>query len=241
MEAAKRRSTPSKSMQQRNLLIIGIIAAIAVIAAVAIIVVSSQGGLSISDTDYADIPQERLPDGGFVIGNPDAPVTVVEFADFACPHCQEYAPTMHQFVQEYVLTGQARFEYRMFISGADPINGTYTAQLAECADDLKPGSFWQAHDILFELGSRGRFNQTTARTLSDRIGLTYSDLLSCAGDASQYETDVQLGRTLNVQSTPTIMIRLDDNRPQYINAGGREWDRGPVPYEILQAVVASSQ
>lgn len=241
MDALKQRSTSSKPMQQRNMLLIGIIAVIAVVAAIVIILLSSQGGLSSAQINYTDIQYERLPDGGFVLGDPDASVTVVEFADFACPHCQEYAPTMHQFVENYVLTGQARFEYRMFISGADPINGRYTAQLAECADTLQPGSFWQAHDILFELGNRGRFNQTTARTLADRMGLTYSDLLSCAGDASQFETDVQFGRNLNVQSTPTIMVRINGGTPQFISAGGREWNRGPVPYELLQAVVESGQ
>jgi protein-disulfide isomerase len=38
---------------------------------------------------FARLPQTRTADGGFVVGAADAPITIVEFADYACPHCQE--------------------------------------------------------------------------------------------------------------------------------------------------------
>lgn len=238
---AKRTQRTSNASQQRTILIIGVIAVVAVIVAIVAIVISNNSIPTASTQAYSDLPKSRLPDGGFVIGDPDAPVTVVEFADFACPHCQDYSRDISKFVEEYVITGKARFEYRMFISAADPTYGPYTAQLAECADTLQPGTFWQAHDVLFELGSRARFNETTARTLSERVGVNYSSLLSCAQNASQYSKDMQLGSSLNVQSTPTIMIRLGNTEPQFIRSGGQTWNRGPVPYELLAAVVESNQ
>ena len=58
---------------------------------------------------FADIPQSRTEDGAFVLGDPDAPVTIVEFADFMCPHCQAYQTTVNRFIEQYVATGQAKF------------------------------------------------------------------------------------------------------------------------------------
>jgi protein-disulfide isomerase len=218
--------------QQRTILIVGIIAVIAVIIAVIAIVISNNGAPTASGTSYSTVPQERLDDGGFVLGNPEAPVTIVEFADFACPHCQAYFSTTQRFIDEFVVTGKARFEYRMFISGADPVHGTYTAQLAECAGTMQDGGFWTAHDILFELGNRGRFNTTTARTLADRMGLSYSDLLSCAQDAKQYTVDMNLGEQLGVRGTPTVMVRINDEMPQVLPNES---------FESLKAIVESVQ
>jgi protein-disulfide isomerase len=242
MDATKNQRTRAVSPnQQRNMLIMGaVIAAAAVIALIAIII-SSNNRVTGRAEGYDTIPQSRTSDGAFVLGDPEAPITIVEFADFACPHCQDYSTTIHQFIDDYVVTGQAKLEYRMFISGADPTYGPYAAQLAECAETLKPGSFWQAHDVLYELGSRGRFNSTTASTLADRVGLQYSALLSCAERASQHTTDVRVGSSLNVQSTPTIMYRIGDSRPQFVNVGGRVWDRGPVPYEVLSGLIETAQ
>src|SRR4051794_33993937 len=42
---------------------------------------------------YSDIPQSRTEDGAFVLGDPDAPITIIEFLDWGCPHCQAYKPT----------------------------------------------------------------------------------------------------------------------------------------------------
>lgn len=191
---------------------------------------------------YAGIPVARLSDGGFVLGEPDTLITLVEFGDFACPHCQAYHSTIKQFIEEFVVTGLARFEYRMFISGADPIYGQYTAQLAECADTLQSGAFWRAHDALFEWGNTiGRFNQTTARALADRLELDYGDLLACAGEADQWQIDVELGGSLGVQATPTIMYRLGEGEPQFISAHGQTFNRGPVPYEVLRVFVLENQ
>lgn len=241
MQQAKRTQRASSSNQQRTILIIGIIVVVAAIVAVVAIIISNNSIPTASSESYAEVPKSRTEDGGFVMGNPDAPITIIEFADFACPHCQEYAGDMAKFVQQYVIPGKAKFEYRMFISAADPIYGPRTAQLAECTDDLKPGTFFLAHDVLFELGSRARFNAETAKTLADRVGVNYSELLSCVQNANQFNKDMQLGSALGVQSTPTIMVRVGDSAPQFIHSGGQTWNRGAVPYELLVATVETYQ
>jgi protein-disulfide isomerase len=234
-------SKPQRSaLSQNSTLIIAVIAVVAVVVAVVAVLLLNNRPTT-STESYADIPHSRTSDGGFVLGDPEAPLTVIEFADFACPHCQDYHPTITQFIEENVRTGKAKFEYRMFISGADPVWGEYTAKLAECAAEQQDGGFWPAHSVLFEIGSRGRFNEQTARTLSDRLGLNYAELLNCAGEADQVNTDVQLGTSLGVASTPTIMVRLGDAAPQFITVNGGTYNRGPVPYDVLQGVVNNNQ
>lgn len=232
---------PSSSRRAVNPIVIAAIAVIAVTVALVAIIVSTNNTPAAALDAYDGIHFERLPDGGFVLGDPDAPITIVEFADFACPHCQDYNATIKRLVQSYVATGMARLEYRMFISAADPVYGPYTAQLAECADNQRAGAFWPAHDVLFELGSRARFNDTTARTLADRLGLNYSALLTCAGSASQYQTDIRVGQSMGIQSTPSVMVRLGNSEPQFIRAGEVVFNRGPVPFDLIQQVVLAAQ
>src|SRR5215207_4842489 len=51
--------------------------------------IEEAAGFRFSDV-LLELHRERLSDGGFIIGDPDAPITIVEFADWACPHCQDY-------------------------------------------------------------------------------------------------------------------------------------------------------
>src|SRR5215211_8687667 len=99
-----------KKKQQRTI-IIGVVV-VAVIAAVAL--VAASGAPTVSNIDFQALNPTRTDDGAFIIGNPDAPITVIEFADFGCPHCLEYKPTIEQFIRDYVVTDKARFEFRVF-------------------------------------------------------------------------------------------------------------------------------
>ena len=88
------------------------------------------------------------------------------------------------------------------------------ADLAECSDILRPGSFWDAHDKLFEMNSRTRFSNNTAKAFSEAMDLDYSKVLDCVNDdANQIETDVKLGESLSVSGTPTVFIKYGDNDP----------------------------
>lgn len=72
----------SNKNPQRNTLILAIIVGVAVIAAGAVILLTSNTQ-TVTTGSYEDIPFSRQPDGGFVLGHPDARVTIVEYADFA--------------------------------------------------------------------------------------------------------------------------------------------------------------
>jgi len=207
-----------KNSDKQTMMIIGGVIAAALVVAAIFIVVSSQSSFSSVSVDYSEIPQGRLADGGFVLGNPDAPVTIVAFEDFLCPHCQRYKSTTEQFIDQYVATGLARFEYR-FLPAVDRVYSPQSAKLAECSEILKPGSFWNAHDVLFDIASSSRFNNSSARTFADRMDIPYTDILECLPDANQVEVDTAFAQQIGASGTPTVMVRYGDSRPQFSQFG----------------------
>lgn len=71
----------------------------------------------------------RTKDGGYLMGNPAAKVSVVEFASFTCPHCRDFAEQSHADVEAMVDTGKMSFELRPYVR--DPVDMT-VALLAGC-------------------------------------------------------------------------------------------------------------
>ncbi len=210
----------TKSLKQRNLLIIVGVIVVAVVVALVVILLSSQSAVGELATDYSAISQERQDDGGFVLGSPDAPITVVAFEDFLCGHCQRYKEVVDKLIEDFVATGMARFEYRM-LPVVHPGYSRLAAQLTECANDLKPGAFWNAHDAMFQVASARSFSDSSSRTFADMMNLSYTDLLECAQDAAQVDKDILLANQLNVTGTPTVFVRYGDSFPQSSQFGPR--------------------
>lgn len=187
-----------------------------------------------------EIPQSRAEDGAFVLGDPDAPITVIEFADFLCPHCQNYEPVIQQVIETYVVTGMARFEYRFF-PAVDPTYSFVAARAAECVEILSPGSFWLGHDTLFEIASSERFGDSSLTRFADEMDISDSALRECIETAEQVDTDARLGLSLGVQGTPAIMVRHADGVERWIELDGVTYDRGTVPFEVIATVIEAAQ
>jgi hypothetical protein len=76
---------------------------------------------------------------------------------------------------------------------------------------LQAGSFWEARETMFRITSTSRFNQSSGREFAEAMGLSYSALLDCTGEANQYLTDVALANQFgeNVTGTPAVGWRLN--------------------------------
>ncbi|MFQ3565501.1 MAG: thioredoxin domain-containing protein [Aggregatilineales bacterium] len=223
--------------RQTQLILIGIVVVIALVAVVALIAVS---GRDIAPAvAYGELQQTRGDDGAFRLGNPDAPVTIIEFADFACPACQTYLSEIQRFKNEYVRTGRAQFEFRMFPTAGGALS-VFTGKVAECADQQQPGSFWRAYDLLYELAQTGRYTEDVGRTVAQELGLNYSQLLTCTNTAEQVNIDTNFGRNRGVTGTPAIMIRYNNGEATWIVHNGVTYNRGGVPFNILAAVVEAN-
>jgi protein-disulfide isomerase len=226
-------SRPAANPQQNRLIIMGIIG-VAIVAAVAFIIISLLPRSS--GIVYDTIPQSRLADGGFVLGDPETRVTIVEFADYYCPHCQDYKPVADRFIQEYVVTGRAQFEFRVLPTAG----GERTSQLgslAVCFDEQKAGSFWTAGEAFFNRISRGDRDSDLGRRVAEELGVDYATALNCTRDDTQMDIDLALAGRVGIQSTPSLRMRLDDGDLIPITFNGTTYDRGPAPFEALAGVV----
>jgi protein-disulfide isomerase len=182
------------------------------------------------NNDYGNVPQGRTVDGAFILGDPDAPITIIAFEDFLCPHCQEYEETtLSRFITEQVLTGHARFEYR-FMPAIDPTYSFLVANMVECSATLQSGSFWAAHDIMFQLATQRRFGADTSTLFADAMGFDETALLDCATSGDhQIDVDSAYGEDLGVRGTPTIFVRYGEGEPELLS---------PTPfYEELVALL----
>ena len=80
------------------------------------------------------------------VGNPNAPIVIVEYSDFQCESCRDFFnKTEQDLFRKYVETGIVRFVYRAF-GNTGPYSAT-AAQAAYCAEDQ--GKFWEMHDAIF--------------------------------------------------------------------------------------------
>jgi protein-disulfide isomerase len=222
--------------QQRQVIII--IAVVAVVAVVAVAAIALSGQVASSNINYSEIPQSRTGDGAFVLGDPNAPITIIEFADFGCPHCQSYHSTMTSFIEQFVTTGQAKFEYRSFPTAGGPLT-EFASKVQECADEQRPGAYWDAYKLYYDLALTARFNEDAHRTVANQLGLNYSDILQCTAEANQVRTDVNFGVQNGVSGTPAVMMRVGDGAAQWISYNGTTYNRGSVPLDVLTAVVNS--
>ena len=185
-----------------------LVLAVAAIAGIALLSwLATRGGRVTTLADVSPIENE-----GHVIGSPDAPVEVIEFADFECPACGTFANlTEPDMRARLVNTGQIRFRFMDFPLDIHP--NTRTAHLAAwCAGDQ--GKFWEMHDLIFQNQDRWatQVNRRPAafmETLARQAGLDMSAYGTCMDEqkfAPQIQANYNTAIARGVPSTPTFLI-----------------------------------
>lgn len=143
------------------------------------------------------------------LGNPDAPVTIVEFSDFQCPFCGRFfQAVLPQIIEKYVKTGKVKFVYRDFAFLGE--ESQWAAEAAECAHEQ--GKFWEYHDYLFnhqQGENQDAFSKANLKRFAEAVGLDMAMFNGCF-DSQKYQDEVRKdssdGRRLGVSGTPTNFI-----------------------------------
>ena len=148
------------------------------------------------------------------LGNPNAEITIVEFADFGCPYSRESSFTLRQIAQAN--PDRVRFIYRDFpLTEIHPI-AQKAAEAGECAQDQ--GRFWEYHDKLYQ----NQFDLSHERLydFAEQLGMNATQFRSCL-DSDRYRDEVindyQEGVEAGVRGTPTWFIngnRISGSIPQ---------------------------
>jgi protein-disulfide isomerase len=221
----KRRSRRQPARKRSGLstyvLIVGVV--IVALVAVALIVLLDQG----ADSSQAASDAVALEKS---YGADDAPVVVVEYADFQCPYCQQFAVGAGRRLKEdYTDQGQVRFVFRHFAFIGD--ESTWAAEASECANEQ--GHFWEYHDKLFEEQAgenQGAFGQDNLKRFAAELGLDSEQFDECL-DSGKYSSQVRdefgEAQRRRVNSTPSILVD-----GQLIQNGSS--------YQVLQAAVEAA-
>jgi protein-disulfide isomerase len=136
-------------------------------------------------------------------GNPDAPVTIVEFADFQCPYCQAVQQTLKEVMDKYkgkLLLGFRDFPLRQIHPQAQP-----AAEASRCAGDQ--GKFWEYHDLLYQ--NQARLDSNGLKEQARTAGLDPERFEACVASGKfkpAIESDLQSGSKFGVSATPTFYI-----------------------------------
>lgn len=145
-----------------------------------------------------------------VLGKDDAKVTIVEFADFRCPFCENFfTQTEPQIIQDYVNTGKAKLYFRQFAFLGDA--SVVAANAAECANEQ--GKFWDYYNYLYKNqpseSDTSMYNTDTLTQSASNLGMNGDQFRSCLTN-KKYNADVSKdmteGQTAGVSGTPTIFI-----------------------------------
>ncbi len=159
------------------------------------------------------LPSPRLSEldgAGFDRGDPTAPVLVVEFADFGCAACAQFAVSTFRTIDEQLIaTGRVRWKLIPFELGVFKRSSEATVA-AICA--AQQGHFWQFHDSLF---ANPRRWQSPRKPLSEFRDIAIHVGIDTAGFVQCYESDGardeskrlrNTARTSGVRGTPTFFM-----------------------------------
>jgi protein-disulfide isomerase len=146
----------------------------------------------------ADVAIGKSP----ALGSADAPVQVIEFADYECPYCQKIDPDLKKLRDEF--KGQLVFAFKDFPLPMHK-HAEKAAEAARCA--AHQGKFWEYHDVLFEKNSG--LEPTQLKEYARTLGLDSAKFDSCldsGGEAAAIQQDVEEGNRLGLTGTPSLFI-----------------------------------
>ena len=205
--------------------------AVAVLAAGAFVMT---GGEPKPDTFPVDPNAAPVTAEGYLMGDPNAPVEVLEWADFECPGCMQFATLTEPDVRErLVRTGQVKFRYFFFPLTEIHRSAASAAFAAACAGDQN--KFWEMHDAIYAgfndwAMGRARDPKNVFENYAERIGVDVGTWSSCY-DSDKHRATIQshvtAGVQRGVQSTPTFVI------------GGTQ-KSGALAYDQFKAYVDSA-
>ena len=164
------------------------------------------------------------------LGNPDAPVTVIEYASFTCPHCASFhAGPFKQLKADYIDTDKINFIYREIYFDRP---GLWAAIMARCGEGAENRYFGIAEMVYAQQSNWARQENPadvveSLRRIGKTAGLTDGQLDQCFSDAENaeklYARFLQTSEADGINSTPSFVI----NGQKYSN----------MPYDEMKAIL----
>ncbi len=188
-------------------------------------------------TAQALLPKEIPLDDEPAKGDPNAPITIVEYSDYQCPFClRHFEQTMPQ-LQAYIDAGQVRYVFKDFPLHAIHPQAQKAHEAARCARELGgDGMYWVMHDLLF--ANQARWAEPPVpehipvlKELAAEAGLPPAKFNTCLDSGKYYDAvnaEVDEGLQLGVRGTPAFFIN------GYLLSGAQ-------PFSVFQQAVEQLQ
>ena len=168
-------------------------------------------GISSNDSEIIT-PAKLIENGSPFLGNPDAPITILEWGDYQCTFCYKFHQNTLKIIDEdYIKTGKVKMVFKDF-----PLNGPDSKLAAEasyCAQDQQ--KYWQYHDELYRNWGGERTGWITREALSEfaqTVNLDIEKFNECLDD-SKHESKVnslyEFGNNIGVDATPSFLVFND--------------------------------
>ncbi|MBT4121813.1 DsbA family protein [bacterium] len=229
-------------MKPTTLIITGIIVGILVASTIGFVVMLAKGTddskkttiNNVEDNNIAPTPQAPVAgrkdvvinSGDHILGDPNAPVKIVEFSDFECPFCSRHHPTLKQVMQEY--GDQVAWVYKHFPLDSIHKEARPAAEASECvADQLGEEGFWNFTDTMF--ANQRSLGSSYYKEVASELGADLDEFNNCVSTgkfADKVEDDYQQGLNLGVTGTPGNFIN------------GIEV-KGAIPFATLKQIIDS--
>ena len=199
---------------------------------------SNEMGLSIEPTPKIDqIGPEKITmdtfvsNGSPILGDPDAPITLVEFGDYQCHYCNVFFQSIEKdILKNYVDTGKVKIIFKDYnIIGEDSVKAS---QGAHCANDQ--GLFWEYHDILYSNWTgenNGWASSENLAIFAQQIGLNMNKWSECMNKGSHSQIILKSNddaRTLELTGTPAFFIINSDGKVSKLF--------GAQPFEVFKKI-----
>ena len=154
-----------------------------------------------------------IENGSPILGNPSAPITILEWGDYQCTYCYRFHDTTLNSLEEtYIKTGKVNLVFKDF-----PLNGPDSVLAAEasyCANDQ--GRYWEYHNELYKNWGGERTGWITSWSLNafaSTVGLNLEQFNRCL-DEHKYQDKVNLlyqnGKDLGIDATPSFLVFNDE-------------------------------
>ena len=181
---------------------------------IGIIVGFSLTFFSESQIDSKILTASNLIDNGSpILGNSDAPITVLEWGDYQCTYCYKFHQnTLDTINDEFIKTGKVKLVFKDF-----PLNGPDSLLAAEasyCAEDQ--GKYWEFHDEVYKNWAGERTGWITRESL-DRFAMTVNldlEKFNTCLDEKKYQDKVNsihnFGKELGIDATPSFLVFNDE-------------------------------
>lgn len=200
--------------------------------ALSIYLVWSPSQSSNSVSTEVEVPTIRADD--YVLGNPAAPIVIIEYSDLDCPFCKQFHVTMKQIMSTYGATGKVAWVYRHFPIAELHPNAPLLAEAAECVgSEGGNAAFWKFIDNVFaEAPGNDLFPLDRIDMVIQRSGVTLSNVKACMAEGthrarvqSQFDEAIKAGG----EGTPHNIL---------VTATGRTIPvPGSQPYATLQSLI----